>query len=137
MKKLILIVPIVVSSVFAKDISDDKVALIQEYKHMFSKIKEKRIGADESKIDALRKPFIEVKNMDVKKSKSEVKKSKIYILQAIFGNRAKIGGKWYALGEMVEGMKVVAIKSDHVWLRNNKFRKKIIMGSKNEKISIK
>ena len=137
MKKLLLIAPLVSASLLANGnhAKPEKLALVQEYKEMFAKIKEKRVGISERKIDALKNPFIELEKK-VEAKTEENRESSLFELQAIFGKKAKISGKWYKLGDKVNGMEVVAIKGNYVWLKNSKFRKKIIMGSKNEKISI-
>jgi hypothetical protein len=139
MKKL-MILPVLTITLFAQNskVDGDKLALISEYKNMFSKIKERRIGVEEKSIDDLKVEFIKSKSK--KKDSKEVAEKKeevAFNLQAILNRKAKINGKWYGLNDELSGMKVVAIKGNYVWLKNRKFRKKLILGSKNEKISIK
>ncbi len=142
MKKLVII-PILALNLLAKtgENRDDKEALIAEYKDMFSRISQKRVGVDESLIDRLDSPFLKVEKKEVVKIEDSSSDKKGFVepfaLQAIFGNRAKISGKWYKLNDNVNGMKVVSINGTHVWLKNSEFRKKLTIGSKNEKISIK
>ena len=136
MKRLI-IVPLLASYMFAS--SDTRqAALINEYKNMFEKIGEKRIGVDERDIDALKSPFVKVKKKNIS-SDAPIEKGgeQSFVLQALLNKSAKINGKWYRLHEKVHGMKIVSIRSSHVWLRNEEFRKKLILGTKNENISIK
>jgi len=140
MKKL-AIIPVLALNMLASSSIDQnsKEALIKEYKEMFSKISQKRTGIDEAKIDNLKSPFLEVKRSIVKIEKKPTKDgyTQPFALQAIFGSKAKISGSWYKLGDKVNGMKLISVNGNHVWLKNDKFRKKLIMGSKNEKISIK
>jgi len=139
MKKLVII-PILALNMLANSGSNsDKEALIKEYKEMFNKISQRRIGVDEVKIDNLNAPFLREKRRVVNIEKNVTKKGYVqpFSLQAIFGHKVKISGSWYKLGDRVNGMKLVSIKGNHVWLKNEKFRKKLTMGSKNEKISIK
>ncbi len=58
MKKY-LILSIVTTAIFANATSHHD-NLVAEYKNMFEKIGEKRIGVDESDIDALKAPFVTV-----------------------------------------------------------------------------
>ena len=113
--------------------------LVAQYKTMFEKIGEKRLGVEESNIDALRAPFVTVEKK--KKVASEGPKAKPinqgFVLQAILNKSAKISGKWYRLHGEVKGMKIISVRDNYVWLKNDEFRKKLILGSKNEKISIK
>lgn len=139
MKKLIII-PVLALNMLANGTHiQDKEALIAEYKKMFQKISQKRIGIEESKIDRLKAPFVEVKKeikkIDPKSGKSTYEEP--FDLQAVFGNKVKMNGHWYKLGDSVNGMKIISVNDNFVWLRNKKFRKKIFIGSKNEKISIK
>ena len=140
MKKLVII-PILALNMLANSSIDQnsKEALIKEYKEMFSKISRKRTGVDEVKIDNLNSPFLQVKKSVVNVERNVTKSGYVqpFSLQAIFGHKVKISGSWYKLGDKVNGMKLISIKGNHVWLKNEKFRKKLIMGSKNEKISIK
>jgi hypothetical protein len=141
MKKL-MIIPALAINIFANtgEIVDKKSDLISEYKDMFKRISQKRIGVEESKIDNLASPFIKEKKIVKVEKKDDATAKKFvdpFLLQAIFGNRVKISGEWHKLGESVNGMKIISIKQNHVWLKNSEFRKKLTMGNKNEKISIK
>jgi len=139
MKKL-MIFPMLALSLLANTDNSDKEALIAEYKDMFQKISKKRIGIDESKIDNLNSPFIKVKKEEIAKVETNSSKSGFvspFELQAIFGKKVKISGSWYKLHDEVNGLKIVSIRGNSVWLKNSEYRKKLTMGSKNEKISIK
>ena len=134
-----MMIPVLALNVLANagTVQTDKEALIAEYKDMFQKISQKRIGIDEVKIDKLNAPFLtEQKKVEVKQTKT-TKHSEPFDLQAIFGKRAKISGHWYKVHDEVNGMKVVLVGDGFVWLKNDQYRKKLKMGNRNEKISIK
>ena len=139
MKKL-MIIPALVINIFAStgEIKNEKEALILEYRDMFKRISQKRIGVEESKIDDLSAPFLKVEKK-VEAPQVDVNETFVapFELQATFGQKAKISGKWYKLNDSVDGMKLISIKQAYVWLKSDESRKKLIMGSKNEKISIK
>ncbi len=136
--KRFLILPILATTLFGNTESNRE-TLIAEYKNMFQRIGEKRIGVDDRDIDALKAPFITVKKKKVATEKGKESESidKGFVLQAIVNKRAKISGKWYGLHSDVHGMKIISVRNNYVWLKNDEFRKKLILGSKNEKISIK
>lgn len=137
MKKYIIL-PMLTTAIFVSANANSD-TLVAEYKNMFEKIGEKRIGVDESDIDALKAPFVAApkKKVALKGVKKEEKTDKGFVLQAILNKSAKISGKWYKLHGEVHGMKIISVRDNYVWLKNNEFRKKLTMGSKNEKISIK
>ncbi len=137
MKKLIL-APLVAGTLCASSSSHHE-SLVAEFKNMFEKIGEKRIGVDESKIDALKAPFVKVEKKKVAKAGEPVEKhiDEGFVLQAILNQSAKISGKWYQKNGEVHGMKIISVRDNYVWLKNDEFRKKLTLGSKNEKISIK
>ena len=137
MKKL-LIMPILATAVFAS-VDSHSENLVAEYKNMFEKIGEKRMGVDERKIDALKTPFalVEKKKAPTKEGEPVEKVDEGFDLQAIINKSAKISGKWYQLNAEVHGMKIISVRDSYVWLKNDEFRKKLTLGIKNEKISIK
>jgi len=137
MKKLVLI-SILTTAIFANT-ENENISLVAEYKAMFEKIGQKRIGVDERDIDDLKAPFATVAPK-VKVVEGEVIKPSVtnnFSLEAIINKRAKISGKWYKLRSEVHGMKIVSVGYNYVWLKNDEFRKKLTLGNKNEKISIK
>jgi len=127
-----------VGTLFASSPSHHE-SLVAEFKNMFEKIGEKRIGVDEAKIDALKAPFVKVEKKKVAKVGEAVEKhiDEGFVLQAILNQSAKISGKWYQKNGEVHGMKIISVRDNYVWLKNDEFRKKLTLGSKNEKISIK
>ncbi len=145
MKKIVATLMIAgVAVVWAESIPvpANRVALIEEYKMMFSKIGEKRIGASTREIESVRPPFIrltkeEAKKVIVKKDGTKVAVKSGYVLQAIVNDRAKINGKWYKLGEKIDDFTLSSIQSSGVFLKNNEFKKRLTLRKRNEKISIK
>ncbi len=136
MKKL-WIIPILGVTLYANSENRSE-SLIAEYKNMFNKIGEKRIGVEDREIDALKAPFVQVeKKKTASKGAVEQKSEPPFVLQAILNNSAKISGKWYPLHGEVNGMKIVSVRNNYVWLKNDEYRKKLTLGIKNEKISIK
>jgi hypothetical protein len=135
--KKIIILPIL-AGILSANTNTHLETLVSEYKNMFQKIGEKREGVDERQIDALKSPFVTVEK---KKKASETPKEeridKGFVLEAIINKRAKISGKWYKVQDEVHGMKIISVRDNYVWLKNDEFRKKLILGIKNEKISIK
>jgi len=117
---------------------DSRLAMVAEYKNMFSRIGERRIGVDPRKIDSVKSPFEKVKKKEPKIVDGKVViPEPEFILQAIVNKRAKISGKWYKVNDTVGDLKVVSIKNSVVWLRNSEFKKRLIMRKENAKISIK
>jgi hypothetical protein len=117
---------------------DNRLAMVVEYKNMFSKIGEKRIGVDPRKIDSVKSPFekVEKKQPKIVDGKVVIPKPE-FVLQAIVNKRAKISGKWYRVNDPIGDLKVVSIKNSVVWLKNSEFKKRLIMRKENAKISIK
>ncbi len=145
MKKFILAVTLtgMGATLFAQG-SNDHVALIKDYKMMFDRIGQKRIGAPEREIESVKPPFIrltkeEVKQVVVKKDGTKVAVKSGYALQAIMNDRAKISGKWYRLGDKVDDFILSSIKNNAVFLQSqtDEFKKRLTLRKKNEKISIK
>ena len=137
MKKL-MIIPILATTLFANQ-SERQATLVAKYKNMFHEIGRKRVGVDTNTVDRLKATFVslekkkKVDTQGVKKSK----KAKVFALEAIVAKSAKINGKWHSIGGKVHGMKIISVRNNYVWLKNDEFRKKLILGKKNEKISIK
>jgi hypothetical protein len=137
MKKL-MILPLLVMGLEA---DNSRLAMVSEYKTMFAKIGQKREGVDPRKIDSVKAPFVQTQTEQKKKVVNgktvEVKPVQQYVLQAMVGNKAKISGQWYKLGDSVGDLKVVYAKSGIVWLKNSEFKKRLTMRKENAKISIK
>jgi len=145
MKKFIVVATVMgISSLLYAKGSNEHVALIKDYKMMFDRIGEKRIGAPEREIESVKPPFIrltkeEVKQVVVKKDGTKVAVKKGYELQAIMNDRVKISGKWYKLGDKIDDFILATIKNNAVFLQSqtDEFKKRLTLREKNEKISIK
>ncbi len=137
MKKLIIL-PILAIYLQA---NDSRLAMVSEYKTMFSKIGEKRVGVDDRKIDALSSPFVKVKKPKaVKVVDGEVIEEVVvpeFVLQAIVHKKVKISGKWYRLGDEVGDLKVSSIRKGVVWLKSSDYKKRLTIRKDNAKFSIK
>jgi hypothetical protein len=137
MKKLIIL-PILAIYLQA---NDSRLAMVSEYKTMFSKIGEKRVGVDVRKIDALSSPFVKVKKpKTVKTVDGEVIEEVVtpeFVLQAIVNKKVKISGKWYKLGDEVGDLKISSIRKGVVWLKSSDYKKRLTMRKENAKFSIK
>ena len=137
MKKLIIL-PILAIYLQA---DDSRLAMVSEYKTMFSKIGEKRQGVDVRKIDALKSPFVNMKKPEVKTVDGKVVEvqqvDQGFVLQAIVNKKIKISGNWYGLGDEVSDLKVVSIRNGIVWLKNSEYKKRLTIRKENAKISIK
>jgi hypothetical protein len=117
---------------------DSRLAMVVEYKNMFSKIGEKRVGVDPKKIDSVKSPFEKaVKKRSKIVDGKVVEQKPQFVLQAVVNKRAKISGKWYRVNDKVGDLSVVSIKNSTVWLKNSEYKKRLIMRKENAKISIK
>ena len=121
-----------------------RIALIKDYQMMFNRIGEQRVGAEVSKIEATRSPFVRLKPKEeskviVKKdgTKIAVKAKTEFALQAIVNNRAKISGKWYKVGDKINEYTLATVQSGSVFLQNNEYKKRLTLRKKNENITIK
>ncbi len=135
MKRLIII-PLLAIYIEA---GDTRLAMVSEYKNMFTKIGEKRVGVDPREVDSIKPPFVQVDTNETKiVDGKEIALKPEYSLQAIVNDSAKISGAWYKVGENVNSMKVKSIsKSGVVWLQNSEFKKRLTIRKENAKISIK
>jgi len=143
MKKILLpcMIALVYTNLFAKASLDDKAYLIKEYKEMFKKISQKRIGLDESQISQVSPPFV----MIVKKSKESAKaknkgntpKAVALHLEAILGKSVMINGKWYKLYQNIGNFKIISVTADSVYLKGEGVKQKLTIRKKNANITIK
>ncbi len=109
---------------------------------LIEKVKQKRVGLDPQKIKKLKNPFVNEKKLIKiikKKIEKEIKKKKrkIFRLQAIFNDRAKINGRWYKLGSKIEGFKIVAIRENYVILQRGNKTLKLFLHKKRKSGLIK
>ena len=144
MKKIVSLIVMASVTLFAAQEHSRRIALIQDYKMMFERISQKRIGVHEKEIERVKPPFIrltkeEEKKIVVKKDGTKVAVKQEYTLQAILNDRAKISGKWYKKGDAIGDYLLATIKNDVVFLQSktDDFKKRLTLRKKNEKISIK
>jgi len=74
-------------------------------------------------------PFVKIKKKAETKEKrvkhdiSEIKEKNL-VLYAIFQNRVNINGKWFKVGDVVNGYKIIKINTYGIYLsKNNKIKK--------------
>ncbi len=147
MKKLwIVTLASSLAALYAGDVQSggERIALIKDYKMMFERIGQQRIGVDTHKIESVHSPFVRLKKEETKKmvvkkdgTKIAVKAKAQFALQAIVNKRAKISGKWYSVGDKVDEFTLASIQSNGIFLENNEFKKRLTLRKKNEKITIK
>ena len=110
-------------------------------------MKERRIGMDKTMkiVDPFiyssqnKKPVkIKEKSVDrptITKIKQIPKRAPL-VLQTILNERAKISGKWYKKGSIVQGMRLSKLEANLVILKSNEETKLLLLNKKNRKISL-
>ncbi len=144
--KILIILSIFITLVF----SNNRQASVENFRFMFEKIGEKRVGVHDKKVDSIIIPFekppkpkepVKEEEVIAEPESSEPTKEHViitsYDLQAIMNKRAKISGKWYKLDDKIDDYKIVSIKDGVVWLKNSAHKKRLTIRKKNEKITIK
>ena len=146
--KTLIILSIFVTLVFS---NNNKQASVENFRFMFEKIGEKRVGVHDAKVDSIiipfekpikpKKPINDEEEIITESESSEPIQEHViitsYNLQAIMDKRAKISGKWYKLDDEIDDYKIVSIKDGIVWLQNSVHKKRLTIRKKNEKITIK
>jgi len=102
----------------------------KEYDNIFEKISETRVGIKNKEIEKIKNPFIIVykQNMDSNKTKKKI----VYVLDAIFNNKAMINGKWHKRYSKIGTYKLVKIKKSSILLKNADKTKELFIRNKNE-----
>ena len=125
MKKIFLITLVILVSA----LSANELAWVDK---QIESIKPPREGLNSSVIASLSDPFIFLQKKVLSDTKgailpdspfvltSEVKTAPSFRLTAIMNNSALINGKWYKLGDTIEGYKLLAINSKSVNLASKK-----------------
>lgn len=135
--KSLLIGMIAINSfVFANNNQND----IKEYDRMFESINTPRKGLTESDFNSLPDPFlIQKTSRSIKSDDNNSVSTNIPKLNAIFGNKVKIDGKWYKKGEQIGEYEVKSIKKSSVILNNKEqnLELNITQGKRNVDIKIK
>ena len=105
---------------------------VKEYDKIFERIAERRTGADVMIIDKLDNPFV-ILNTDMNKTDgNETVQPFVYILEAIFDQKAKINGNWYKKNETVGSYKLIKTMRDRVMLQNEIEKKELVIRTKDD-----
>ena len=72
---------------------------------------------------------------DIKKIEHIQKRAPL-VLQTVLNERAKISGKWYKKGSIIQGMRLSKVESNLVTLKSNEETKLLLLNKKNRKISL-
>ena len=115
MKKLITILAIISTYIFAQNIS------VEDIKMMVQKIRDKRVGVDISQLKYTENPFVSVVkgSGDSNSTKMVFKPKRIEIqlkIDAVLNKSAKINGEWKNLGDMISDYNITYIDSRKVIL---------------------
>ncbi|NPA65071.1 MAG: hypothetical protein GXO16_08875 [Epsilonproteobacteria bacterium] len=100
---------------------------------LIEKVKEPRPGLPKEVIKKLKNPFVSEKKIEkiVKVVKKRPKKRGIRLsLTSIFGNRARINGRWYKVGDRVAGYRLVHIGNNYVVLKRGNKTLRLYLGGK-------
>jgi len=122
-KTVLLLLPILFCSILLADKNNEFTA---EYDKIFTQISEKRIGISNSKINVVKNPFLMTNVVIAKENNTTAPKIK-YNLNAIFGNKAKINGKWYKLNSEIGSFKLSHVKSNSVIMQNGHSKKELFI----------
>jgi len=111
-------------------------------------IKPSRKGISEKEIRQLKNPFIYLKKKDEKTEKNAKKTVSVtpdriyrhrnqhtFTLEATMNQSALIHGKWYKVGSVVNGYKIIKIMPQSVIL--TKHKKRLILSMKSKKTNLK
>ena len=102
----------------------------KEYDNIFEKISETRVGIKNKEIEKIKNPFIVIYKQSADSNKT--KKKIVYVLDAIFNNKAMINGKWYKRYSKIGTYKLIKIKKSSILLRNTNKTKELFIRNKNE-----
>ena len=103
---------------------------------LIEKVKEPRPGLPKEMIRKLKNPFVSEKKIEkiVKIVKKKPKRKGMRLsLTSIFGNKARINGRWYRVGDKVGGYRLVHIGSNYVILKQGKRTLRLYLGKKRSK----
>jgi hypothetical protein len=105
-----------------------------EYDSLFLEISDKRLGVSNVAIEKVKNPFVMTKTVLTENGETvEASKAEItYKLFAIFGNKAKINGKWYRLGDKIDYYKLSKITSKSVLMIGTNNKKELFIRNNDE-----
>ncbi|NPA64719.1 MAG: hypothetical protein GXO16_07065 [Epsilonproteobacteria bacterium] len=107
-----------------------------EIDRLIEKVKEPRPGLPKEVIKKLKNPFVSEEKIEkiVKIVKKKPKPKRVTLrLTSIFGKRARINGRWYRVGDMVAGYRLVHIGSNYVVLKKGQKTLRLFLGKKRSK----
>ncbi len=110
--------------------------LIKEYKEMFEKISQKRVGLDEKEIEKVKSPFV-ITTLKGQKNKLKIIQKVNYTLEAIVNDKVLINGKWYQLYSKIGDGRIISINNGIVLIKGNNYLKRLTIRKKNDYIFIK
>ncbi|NPA63746.1 MAG: hypothetical protein GXO16_02105 [Epsilonproteobacteria bacterium] len=102
---------------------------------LIEKVKEPRPGLPKEVIRKLKNPFVSEKKIEkiVKIVKKKPKKRLTLQLTSIFGKRARINGRWYKVGDVVAGYRLVHIGNNYVVLKKGQKTLRLFLSKKRSK----
>ena len=111
---------------------------INDIDKLVNDIKQERVGLTKREIMTAKDPFIYYKKgklgrvLQFHQNSRRVKHYRFYIT-AIINDRAKINGRWYKVGNKVQGFRITNIDRNYIILSKNNSRMKVFMTRKNHK----
>ena len=114
---------------------------MRNYDEVFVKIKEQRKGLNSGEISSLQDPFKLNLPVAPKGDQNTTKYSSArgFMLKAILLNKAKINGKWYKVGDMIDDYNITSVQGSKVIIVKDDEKQELTLknGSKNVGIKIK
>lgn len=100
---------------------------VKEYDQIFSKIANKRVGADVKSINDISNPFVIQSSEQSSNDLNIPVQEPEYSLEAIVDRKVKINGKWYWLNETIESFKITKITQKSVIIANEIEQKELFI----------
>jgi hypothetical protein len=102
---------------------------VEEIDRLVAQIKAPRVGLENRQIQTAKDPFIYMKEGKpmIKRPTLRRPKGVKFYLSAIVDKRIKINGKWYGLGQKVQGYAIAAIIGDSVVLKKRRKTIRVFM----------
>ena len=129
-------ITLALSAAFAVAAAQQPTSKYPDIDRLIEKVKEPRPGLPKEVIKKLKNPFVSEKKIEkiVKTVKKKPKPKSIKLrLTSIFGKKARINGRWYKVGDMVAGYRLVHIGSNYVVLKKGQKTLRLFLGKKRSK----